>query len=228
MNAKLLLGLAAAARLVSAQTTVTSMFIYDADPQPLVASVMGVAATATTYYINCPPGTDSSDCGMGPGLTVIAGPQTTSYLMEEPDEDFYWSVACSLQGTTTGSCVEMASGTGANFPGTSTIPLDTDDIASGFMPVTITAGAGSITASGTASATASITATSTGTGASTTATTASASDKSASADANSTTATSAASAASTTTSTGAGAVISNDATLIFGGAAVAALVAAVL
>ncbi|RAH72478.1 putative GPI anchored protein [Aspergillus aculeatinus CBS 121060] len=227
MNAKLLLGLAAAARLVSAQTTVTSMFIYDADPQPLVASVMGVAATATTYYINCPPGTDSSDCGMGPGLTVIAGPQTTSYLMEEPDEDFYWSVACSLQGTTTGSCVEMASGTGANFPGTSTIPLDTDDIASGLMPVTITAGAGSITASGTASATASITATGTGTGASTTATTASASHKSVSAGANSTTATSATSAASTT-STGAGAVISNDATLIFGGAAVAALVAAVL
>ncbi|PYH82420.1 hypothetical protein BO82DRAFT_353672 [Aspergillus uvarum CBS 121591] len=225
MNAKWLLGLAAAARLVSAQTTVTSMFIYDADPQPLVASVMGVAATATTYYINCPPGTDSSDCGMGPGLTVIAGPQTTSYLMEEPDEDFYWSVVCSLQGTTTGSCIEMASGTGANFPGTSTIPLDTDDIASGLMPVTITAGAGSITASDTASATASPTGATTATA---TATGASASHKSATADASSTTATSAASAASSTTSTGAGAVVSNDATVIFGGAAVAALVAAVL
>ncbi|PYI29927.1 hypothetical protein BP00DRAFT_458217 [Aspergillus indologenus CBS 114.80] len=182
---------------------------------------MGVAATATTYYINCPPGTDGSDCGMGPGLTVIAGPQTTSYLMEEPDEDFYWSVACSLQGTTTGSCVEMASGSGANFPGTSTIPLDTEDIASGLMPVTITAGTGSITASDTASATASPTGAATATGAS-------ASHKSATADASSTTVTSAASVASSTTSTGAGAVVSNDARAIFGGAAVAALVAAVL
>lgn len=45
-------------------------------------------ATATTYSINCPPGTDSSDCGMGPGLTLIAGPKTTM-ILDAPDEDLY-------------------------------------------------------------------------------------------------------------------------------------------
>lgn len=43
-------------------------------------------ATATTYSINCPPGTDSSDCGMGPGLTLIAGPKTTM-ILDAPDLD---------------------------------------------------------------------------------------------------------------------------------------------
>ena len=40
MNRMFVLGLAAAG-LVSAKATVTSMFIYDADPQPLAASIMG-------------------------------------------------------------------------------------------------------------------------------------------------------------------------------------------
>jgi hypothetical protein len=83
---QLLLGLAAAG-LVSAQNTVTSMLIYGADPQPLVASVIGSDATATTYSINCAPGTDGSDCGMGPGLTVVAGPTTTVLKIDEPDDD---------------------------------------------------------------------------------------------------------------------------------------------
>lgn len=83
---QLLLSLATAG-MASAQNTVTSMLIYGADPQPLVASVVGSDATATTYSINCPPGTDSTDCGMGPGLTLVAGPTTTVLKMDEPQED---------------------------------------------------------------------------------------------------------------------------------------------
>ncbi|KAF7168846.1 hypothetical protein CNMCM5623_001788 [Aspergillus felis] len=165
LTSPLLLSLAAAG-LVSAQTTVTSMLIYGADPQPLVASIVGSDATATTYSINCPPGTDSSDCGMGPGLTVVAGPTTTVLKMDEPSEDFHWTVRCSVGGTTTAVCTETASGTGANFPGVSSSTFSND---LPLMAVTITAGsaAGAGATPTTASATATTAATASASGKST-------------------------------------------------------------
>lgn len=48
MNRTLLLGLAAAG-LVSAKATVTSMFIFDTDPQPLAASIIGNASCPCLY-----------------------------------------------------------------------------------------------------------------------------------------------------------------------------------
>ncbi|GFF74930.1 hypothetical protein IFM61392_02656 [Aspergillus lentulus] len=171
LASQLLLSLAAAG-LVSAQNTVTSMLIYGADPQPLVASIVGSDATATTYSINCPPGTDSSDCGMGPGLTLVAGPTTTVLKMDEPEEDFHWTVSCSVGGTTTAVCTETASGAAANFPGVSSSTFSND---LPLMAVTITAGSGAgpsakpatATASATATATTAATATATASGKST-------------------------------------------------------------
>ncbi|KAH1608782.1 hypothetical protein KXX44_006600 [Aspergillus fumigatus] len=151
----LLLSLATAG-MASAQNTVTSMLIYGADPQPLVASVVGSDATATTYSINCPPGTDSTDCGMGPGLTLVAGPTTTVLKMDEPQEDFHWTVSCSVGGTTTGVCIETASGTAANFPGVSSSTFSND---LPLMAVTITAGASAGASASATPATASATAT---------------------------------------------------------------------
>ncbi|KAJ5647649.1 hypothetical protein N7490_004021 [Penicillium lividum] len=124
--------------LAAAQTSVVSLFIPFADPQPLAASIIGESAGTTTYSINCPPGTDSSDCGMGPGLYMTAGPTTMRYSMSEPDEDFYESILCSLGGTTTAECTEVASGTGANFPGTETDTFVKTDIT--MLAVTVTAG----------------------------------------------------------------------------------------
>nr|XP_001399150.2 GPI anchored protein [Aspergillus niger CBS 513.88] len=197
MNRTLLLGLAAAG-LVSAKATVTSMFIYDTDPQPLAASIIGNDATATTYSINCPPGTDSSDCGMGPGLTLIAGPKTTM-ILDAPDLDFYYTCVCSVDGTTHAVCTETASGSGANFPGTSSSTLDGDlDL----MPVTITAGSSQASAASTSAATAGSVASSK---------TATASNVNASA-----------------TGTGKASLAKSDAGLVFGGAAAAAFIAAVL
>ncbi|RAL13931.1 uncharacterized protein BO97DRAFT_442215 [Aspergillus homomorphus CBS 101889] len=225
MPFKLVLALAATT-LVSGESVVTTLFMPDTDSQTLVASVMGVAATATTYYLTC-PAADSDECGMGPGMTVIAGPQTTTYLIEEPDEDVYMSMACSVQGTTSGVCIEMISGTGADFPGTYTRHMGTDDLCC-FMPVTITAGAASVASATSPATAATASATATAIGASTTASSESASDRLAANSA----ATSAASTASQNgtapSSTGAGAFITNDAAFVMGGAAVAGLVAAFL
>jgi hypothetical protein len=95
--------------LATAQSSVVSLFIPDTDPQPLAASIVGQVRTyalveilklnetdqhpqdagAVTYSINCPPGTDGSDCGMGPGMWYTSASKTIEWAMSEPDEGLY-------------------------------------------------------------------------------------------------------------------------------------------
>ncbi|RAH40452.1 uncharacterized protein BO95DRAFT_424710 [Aspergillus brunneoviolaceus CBS 621.78] len=230
-HVKLVLGLAAAT-LVSAENIVTTLFIPDTDAESLAGSVMGVAATATTYFVNCPTATgnnddddDDDDCGMGPGMTIVAGPQTTNYFLGEPEDDVYMSMACSVQGITYGVCTEMISGTGADFTGTYTTTMGTDDLCC-FVPVTITAG--TLTGAGDAISPATVLATGTATptipDASATGTDTAISDKSATATVASTTTHD----STTQSSTGAAAFITHDSILLLGGAAAAVLVAVAL
>ncbi|KAJ5908753.1 hypothetical protein N7495_001435 [Penicillium taxi] len=123
--------------LATAQTSVVSLFIYDIDPQPLVASIIAEGSGTTTFSINCPPGTDGSDCGMGPGLYYTLGPSTIEMSMSEPQEGFWDHIGCTSSGTTA-ICTEIASGTGANFPGTSTTAIPKGEAT--LFPVTVTAG----------------------------------------------------------------------------------------
>ncbi|KAJ5820550.1 hypothetical protein N7474_006141 [Penicillium riverlandense] len=126
-----------AAGLAAAQSSVVSMFIIDTDPQPLVGSVIGESAEQTTYLVQCKSGTPSDECGMGPGVTMIWGPSTAVWSMNESPA-FYGSVGCSMGGTTAAVCTESFGGSEANFPGKSTTSLGKDDIT--LLPVTITAG----------------------------------------------------------------------------------------
>ena len=71
----------ALAGLSSAQSTV-SLLLLGADQMPLLASVVGSDATATTYAVICPSGTDASDCGIGEGLILTQGPATVAYTMD--------------------------------------------------------------------------------------------------------------------------------------------------
>ncbi|KAL4891185.1 hypothetical protein BDV59DRAFT_182717 [Aspergillus ambiguus] len=126
MQRRILFGLAMAVMVAAEKNLVTTMFVFNADPQSLVASVVSSDAAATTYSINCPTGTDSNDCGMGPGMTLIAGPKTT-YKMDEADINLHKTVTCSVAGTTSAVCNEGTETTTL----TSSLP---------FLPVTITAG----------------------------------------------------------------------------------------
>ncbi|KAI9927060.1 hypothetical protein ASPWEDRAFT_46539 [Aspergillus wentii DTO 134E9] len=200
------------AGLVSAESTVISMFIPQADPQPLAASIVGNDATATTYSINCPPGTDGSDCGMGLGLTLIAGPTTTKQVMDDPIDDMHWTMICSVGGTTTAVCTESASGSAANFPGVSTASYDKSDIS--LLPVTVTAGSvTSVDATATATTEAST---------ATSATTAKSTESSGSFETSTRGSTASSSNSSTTsTSTGGVAHVTGEAVILTGGAAVA-------
>ncbi|KAL2823636.1 hypothetical protein BJY01DRAFT_230625 [Aspergillus pseudoustus] len=150
--------LPALASVAYAESTVTSMFIFGADPQPLAASIVGNDQTATTYSINCPPGTDGNDCGMGPGMTLVAGKDVTSWIFDDGPA-FQYTAECSIKNSKA-VCTESAGGSEANFPGVSTTTTTVD-----YMPVTITAG--SITGADSESTTDSATSTSSATAGST-------------------------------------------------------------
>ncbi|KAJ5611335.1 hypothetical protein N7510_008054 [Penicillium lagena] len=193
--------------LAAAESSVVSLFIFDADPQSLVGSVVASHSDTTTYSIHCASGVSPENCGFAPGFTYIAAPTTVDWELTPP-YDVYGHVGCSVGGTTTAVCTvtmphQVIGSSRTEF--TQVTTLSKNEIT--LMPVTITAGP-SATATG---------ASTTATGASTTATGAS------------TTGTSQASGASSSTSTSTGGLpqITANRGAILGGAA-AALVAAVL
>jgi len=138
------------AGLSSAQSTV-SLFLAGTDPMPLLASVIGSDATATTYAVQCPPGTDGNDCGIGGGLILTQGPATVAYTMEliyENGTSIYTAYSgyldCSMGGTTTAVCTESNAGPEANDPGMSTTTYAGSEIE--YQVATLTSSSLSVTA----------------------------------------------------------------------------------
>ncbi|KAL2024511.1 hypothetical protein VTK56DRAFT_7554 [Thermocarpiscus australiensis] len=82
MRACSLLFAAGLAGLSAAQSTsVVNLLMPLADPQSLAGSVVSAGPTATTYFVTCPTGADSTDCGLGDGVSLVNGPSTASYAM---------------------------------------------------------------------------------------------------------------------------------------------------
>ncbi|KAL6898308.1 hypothetical protein GGI43DRAFT_385188 [Trichoderma evansii] len=73
------LALLALASVAVAQSTVVNLLLPYADEQTIVASVIGVDSTATTYLFGCPKGEDSNSCGYPTSQTVTQGPSTWIY-----------------------------------------------------------------------------------------------------------------------------------------------------
>jgi len=155
MYSTTLLSLLGAATLALTQTTTQTLYIPGADTQPLVASIIGADPTATTYLLQCSPGTDSSDCGFDGPVTLTEGPATAAYTFPAEYYDngtlaFTGYQDCALYGTTSAVCVESGGGAEANFPGVSTITYTGTD--QPYMPVVIT-GAVAVSTPGPASVT---------------------------------------------------------------------------
>lgn len=134
----------ALAGLSSAQTSTISLYIPGADTQPLVGSVIGSDSAATTFALQCAPGTDATDCGFPGVFTLTEGPATAAYtFLAETGIDgtiaFTGYFDCSLAGTTSAVCAESFGGTEANDPGSSTETFSGSDFT--YMPVTITGSA---------------------------------------------------------------------------------------
>jgi len=127
-----------------AQTSTITLYVPGADTQPLVASVVASDPTATTYAVQCAPGTDSNDCGFNGIFTLTEGPATAKCTFPaELDANgtlaFTGYIDCALAGTTSAVCIESFDGNEANSPGITTETYTGTD--QPYMPVIITAGA---------------------------------------------------------------------------------------
>ncbi|MCJ1387157.1 hypothetical protein MMC17_010290, partial [Xylographa soralifera] len=120
--------------------------------------------TATTYVIQCAPGTNSSDCGFNGPFTLTEGPSTVEFTVTEAaPADFTAALSCVLTGSpiTQAMCTQTLGGSDASGIGSTTLQLNSTDITLFAVSITGTAkgvGAGSqsaasITASGSAATT---------------------------------------------------------------------------
>ncbi|PSK34863.1 hypothetical protein B9Z65_1446 [Elsinoe australis] len=148
----------------SSNGTVVPLYIQVSDQQALVGSVVSASPSQTAMVLNCPPGTDGSDCGYY-NLSVTVGPwaaatpppnlpATGVYDMymamdsgSEPDADgnegFTISIHCEVTSRTIPSvCTSI--NVGGNNDGTPTAtfsnPGTSDDYAFSLAPITFTAG----------------------------------------------------------------------------------------
>ncbi|KAF3031328.1 hypothetical protein E8E12_001647 [Didymella heteroderae] len=149
--------------LTAAQTSVVSIPFYILDNQSIEASVISANPSATTMALNCPTGTDANDCGLFPDMTLIYGPSTYHLDMGVGDAGvFTGSEDCTFGATVT--CAEFATGSEANFPGSSTTTYEGADIMT--IPVTVTSGAEKLGAQASATGSASAGASASGSSAS--------------------------------------------------------------
>ncbi|KAJ6039414.1 hypothetical protein N7499_004376 [Penicillium canescens] len=88
--------------LAAAESSVVSLYLWDADPQPLAASVVAATASKTTYRINCASSVESKECELGPGFMYTASPSTVEWMIGAPYN--IGPDVCSMKGTLTAVC----------------------------------------------------------------------------------------------------------------------------
>ncbi|KAL8722113.1 MAG: hypothetical protein Q9225_001357 [Loekoesia sp. 1 TL-2023] len=117
-----LLALSALSSLLSTASAQqsASILIVNADPQPLVGSVVGTNKATTTYRIQCSAGTDSDDCGVSSPITYIKEGSSSIQYAFGLEEGVTATVGCSLGGTTTAVCTGSGLGAGTGDEGTAT------------------------------------------------------------------------------------------------------------
>ncbi|KAI5459418.1 hypothetical protein BGZ63DRAFT_361906 [Mariannaea sp. PMI_226] len=136
----------------------TSLLLPDIfDPQPLVPKVLGAGPAATTYLLNCPPGTDSNDCGtynMSVTLgswavkTIPPGSAKTGEFdlrVSDAGEPFELSVHCEMSQSLAEACTTINIGGNNDDAATATFSAESNLESNGlatfqYVPVTITAG----------------------------------------------------------------------------------------
>ncbi|KAK7756028.1 hypothetical protein SLS62_001971 [Diatrype stigma] len=108
------------------------------DGQSFVGSVVAAAPTRIEYFVTCPEGEDSDDCGLGPGVSVTMQPGTYALGLNMPPS-FTMSERCEIDQETA-ICTASILGSEANDPGVETTTMTDVTTEDFFMPVTITAG----------------------------------------------------------------------------------------
>ncbi|KAL2266980.1 hypothetical protein VTJ83DRAFT_4257 [Remersonia thermophila] len=146
-TSSMLLTAATAAGLAAAQasTTVVSVLVPFADLQAIEGSVISAGPTATSYLLACPTTARDTECGLGPGISVLHGPSILTYAMSYTGFDetssteafFSLGASCTMDDAknTIGCLATYVSGTE-----TTTFSTKEESYREHIMPVTITAG----------------------------------------------------------------------------------------
>lgn len=139
-------------------SVITSLLLPDLGGPGLVAEVLGADATATTYLLNCPDGTDSNECGvynnsitLGPWASKTVSPGAAStgefdQFITVSDEADPWrfSLHCEMSRTVPQKCTTININGNDDGSPTATFTLDDfDDMwlaTFSHVAVTITAG----------------------------------------------------------------------------------------
>lgn len=150
---------------MSAATSVTKVLLFDTDTDAtLVAEVLAADATATTFLLNCPSGTDSNDCGtydeslvVGPWAKPTPPPDASTGVYDveiNMGTEWFFHLHCDMSQTVPVDCTTTNIGgndDGAPTATFSSIATDDDYLAWTYLPITITSGL-ELLASATASA----------------------------------------------------------------------------
>lgn len=132
-------------------TSVTKILLFDTESDAtLVADVLAADATATTFLLNCPSGTDSNDCGTY-NESVVVGPwakptpppdaSTGVYDMEvNMGTEWFFHLHCNMNKTAPVDCT--TTNIGGNDDGTPTatftsVASNDDYLAWAYVPVTV-------------------------------------------------------------------------------------------
>jgi len=74
---------AGATLAAAADPVVVKILMPMADSQKIGASVISAGPSATSYFVSCPSGEPSDECGLGSGMKVLYGPSTMAYEMDQ-------------------------------------------------------------------------------------------------------------------------------------------------
>ncbi|RYP33586.1 hypothetical protein DL767_004701 [Monosporascus sp. MG133] len=125
--------------MTAAQSSVvSSLFLPGFDSQSLVASIVTAGPRMMEFFVECAPGVDANDCGVGPGVSVTMQPGTYELGINDPPA-FTMSERCVIEQQKA-VCTMSALGSEANDPSVETTTMEDITTADFFMPVTITAG----------------------------------------------------------------------------------------
>ncbi|RMZ70049.1 gpi anchored [Pyrenophora seminiperda CCB06] len=131
-----LLSLAAAQNKASTTTISIPWIGGDGDGvlTDISASIISANPTATTMALYC--ATATPDCGLFPAEILVVGPSTYNINMGDPTpgSDFTATMDCVVAKSAV--CMESASGSEANFPGSSTTTYEADEVATAGLIVT--------------------------------------------------------------------------------------------
>ncbi|KAM3500765.1 hypothetical protein MY10362_006126 [Beauveria mimosiformis] len=128
---------------------VTSLFLPNHDPNSFVATVLNVAASATTFAYTCASNVSPEDCDLSTHGTVVQGPSTWQMSLSMSDDQdgvYAFTATCSLTSSKdVASCSVSETESNSETQSSTQTTGQTTGYISDMQPVTLIAGLDKLT-----------------------------------------------------------------------------------